>query len=127
MNDIDRLNEENHRLRQWISDLQSGMYINCVYCGHRYGPDDQVPASMADALKEHIEVCPEHPMSKLKQELDMLKRPLTRDELLMIAEIVTDEKRRFFALYNTEPNRCIEWRDVQTVETLISKIKRGVI
>ena len=25
-------------LRQWIDDLQSGMYINCVYCGHRYGP-----------------------------------------------------------------------------------------
>jgi DNA-directed RNA polymerase subunit RPC12/RpoP len=60
--------EEIRRLRRWIDDLQSGMYINCVYCGHRYGPNDEVPASMADVLKEHVEQCPEHPMSKLKEE-----------------------------------------------------------
>ncbi|HEC62245.1 MAG TPA: hypothetical protein ENI27_08330, partial [bacterium] len=24
------------QLKQWVHDLQSGMYINCVYCGHRY-------------------------------------------------------------------------------------------
>ena len=47
-----------------VDDLQSGMYINCVYCGHRYGPKDEVEATMADALKEHIEQCPKHPMSK---------------------------------------------------------------
>jgi len=61
-----RLKEDNDRLRQWVADLQAGCYINCVYCGHRYGPDDEVPAAMADVLKEHIEKCPEHPMSKLK-------------------------------------------------------------
>ncbi len=61
------LERENERLLQWVHDLQSGMYINCVYCGHRYGPNDEVPATMADVLKEHIEVCPEHPMSRLKQ------------------------------------------------------------
>jgi len=22
----------------WVNDLQSDMYVNCVYCGHRYGP-----------------------------------------------------------------------------------------
>jgi len=60
--------QEIKRLRQWVNDLQSGMYINCVYCGHRYGPKDEVPVSMADVLKQHIEVCPEHPMSKLKEE-----------------------------------------------------------
>lgn len=61
-------------LRQWVNDLQSGMYVNCVYCGHRYGPEKYTPASMADVLKEHIEQCPEHPMSKLKQENEQLRQ-----------------------------------------------------
>ena len=54
-------------LKQWISDLQSGMYINCVYCGHRYGPSDEVPAAMAEVLKQHVEQCPKHPMCQLKE------------------------------------------------------------
>lgn len=62
----DKLVVANERLRKWVDDLQSGMYINCVYCGHRYGPQDKVPTSMADVLKEHVEQCPEHPMSKLR-------------------------------------------------------------
>lgn len=52
------------RLRDWVADLQGGMYINCVYCGHRYGPKESTPVSMADVLKAHIEKCPEHPLSK---------------------------------------------------------------
>jgi hypothetical protein len=76
MQDLADANEEITRLKQWIDDLQSGMYINCVYCGHRYGPDDEVPCSMADALKEHIEKCPEHPMSKLKKENAELQKEL---------------------------------------------------
>lgn len=59
-------------LQQWVNDLQAGMYINCVYCGHRYGPDDEVPAAMADVLREHVEQCPKHPMSALKTERDAL-------------------------------------------------------
>jgi DNA-directed RNA polymerase subunit RPC12/RpoP len=55
-------------LRSWIDDLQSGMYVNCVYCGHRYGPKDQVPSTMASVLKQHIEQCPKHPMSELKKQ-----------------------------------------------------------
>ena len=27
------------RLRKWVADLQSGAYINCVYCGHRHQPE----------------------------------------------------------------------------------------
>ena len=57
---------ERDRLKAWVDDLQSGMYVNCVYCGHRYGPGETTPVSMADALKEHIEQCSEHPMSRLK-------------------------------------------------------------
>lgn len=60
---------ERETLQQWVNDLQSGMYVNCVYCGHRYGPSETTPVSMADALKEHIENCPKHPMSALKAQL----------------------------------------------------------
>lgn len=59
---------ENKRLQNQVDDLQSGMYINCVYCGHRYGPNTEVPATMADVLKAHVEQCPKHPMSALKAE-----------------------------------------------------------
>ena len=86
-------------LQRWVDDLQSGMYINCVYCGHQYGPalcpeckgygnkykndivvigdtctvcngtGKGVPVTMADVLKKHIAVCPKHPMSALRQAL----------------------------------------------------------
>lgn len=63
---------EINRQKRWIEDLHSGMYINCVYCGHRYGPKKDTPVAMADILKAHIEQCPEHPMSKLKAENERL-------------------------------------------------------
>ena len=62
------LRRDNASLKQWVNDLQSGMYINCVYCGHRYGPKKNTPVSMADVLKAHVEQCPRHPMFALKQE-----------------------------------------------------------
>ena len=65
-------------LRQWVTDLQSGMYVNCVYCGHRYGPGETTPVSMADALKEHVESCPQHPMSALKADRDRLRAEVER-------------------------------------------------
>ena len=61
--------KENERLTNWVNDLQSGMYINCVYCGHRYGPSKDTPVAMADVLKAHIEKCPKHPMSALRSQL----------------------------------------------------------
>lgn len=64
------------RLREWITDLQAGTYVTCVYCGHRYGPDDEIPTSMAEVLKQHVEQCPEHPMSALKRDLEGAKRAL---------------------------------------------------
>ncbi len=66
LDDRDDQAAEIDRLQQWVNDLQSGMYVNCVYCGHRYGPEDNVPSSMAEALKLHVEQCPKHPMSALK-------------------------------------------------------------
>jgi len=75
--------EEIEQLTQWIDDLQSKMYINCVYCGHRYGPQDEVPATMAEALKEHIEICEKHPMSKIRIEnAELASKLIHREEEL---------------------------------------------
>jgi hypothetical protein len=79
---IDELEAEIAQLEKWVSDLQSGMFINCVYCGHRYGPGastaESIPASqnktVAQALTEHIAMCPKHPMSKLKKQLEGYKQ-----------------------------------------------------
>ena len=82
-----QMKAEVERLTAWANDLQSGMYVNCVYCGHRYGPGETTPVSMADALKEHIEHCPEHPMSKLKAESEQLQAELKKEtELRMFFE-----------------------------------------
>jgi DNA-directed RNA polymerase subunit RPC12/RpoP len=74
---LDAVLEGNAQLNQWVKDLHSGMYINCVYCGHRYGPKDEVPTSMADVLKAHVEKCPKHPMSALKKEVERLEKENT--------------------------------------------------
>jgi len=68
--EMSRLRAENERMTAWVEDLQSGMYVNCVYCGHRYGPGATTPVSMSDALREHVEQCSEHPMSALRAEVD---------------------------------------------------------
>jgi DNA-directed RNA polymerase subunit RPC12/RpoP len=63
-----KANAENDVLEAWIDDLQSGMYINCVYCGHRYGPNPSLDQShlltMRKALEQHIAECPKHPLSQ---------------------------------------------------------------
>ena len=66
------LKADRDRLRQWVRDLQSGMYVVCAYCGHRFEPGSNA-ASMIDVLKEHIERCPEHPMSALEADRDRWK------------------------------------------------------
>jgi hypothetical protein len=58
------------RLEQWVRDLQRGMFVNCVYCGHRYGREGEVPVAMAEVLTRHVANCPEHPMSKLVKLLE---------------------------------------------------------
>lgn len=65
--------KEVERLKTWVNDLQSGMYVNCVYCGHRYGPGETTPVSMADALKAHVETCKHHPMNALREEVERLR------------------------------------------------------
>lgn len=54
-------------LETWINDMHSGMFINCVYCGHRYGRKyEEIPA---ETLRHHVATCPKHPMSKLINEV----------------------------------------------------------
>ena len=65
--------EEISQLKKWIDDLQSSKYINCVYCGHRYGPDPGTPVAMAEVLKKHIEQCPKHPLFQARKEIRCLK------------------------------------------------------
>ena len=74
---MNELRAENERLKRWVNDLQAGMFINCVYCGHRYGPDNEVPATMANVLKEHIAVCPRHPLSAAETDAKVLAEAAT--------------------------------------------------
>lgn len=78
--EVAALRAENERLSKWVDDLQSGMYVNCVYCGYRYGPGETTPVSMADALKAHVEQCPKHPMSALKAENERLRNTVSAME-----------------------------------------------
>jgi len=82
------LETEVERLKQWVKDLHSGMYINCVYCGHRYGPNPGTPVAMADVLRAHIEQCPEHPLSKARAENAALVT-----KLQLVGCIATGEER----------------------------------
>jgi hypothetical protein len=86
------LEDEIQYLRAWVQDLQSGMYVNCVYCGHRYGPKDfpqSIPAApkpdMAEALRKHIESCPKHPMSALRVRVARLEEMLVANVAAMNA------------------------------------------
>jgi len=68
--------EEIQNLRKWVGDLQDGMYVNCIYCGHRYPPG--TPESRDKYLYEHICTCPKHPLSKALKEIDRLKAELEK-------------------------------------------------
>lgn len=63
-------------LEQWVADLQSGMYVNCVYCGHRYGPYEKANESPANILTAHIEQCPKHPLAAAKARIAELEQEI---------------------------------------------------
>lgn len=107
------LEAERDRLKQHVADLQSGMYVNCVYCGHRYGPTECTPVSKADVLKAHVEVCPEHPMSELRASLELEKffrenncreRDEWKAKALAAATLTADEQKYIDAALNTQFN-----------------------
>jgi Zn ribbon nucleic-acid-binding protein len=103
----DALTAERDRLKRWVDDLQSGMYVNCVYCGHQYGPGETTPVSMADALKAHVEQCPEHPMSALKAASEQARRALEYIREVtagLRSDDFTDDEEPIIAINQ----RCIE-------------------
>ena len=73
---VKELEADNQRLDKWVGDLQSGMYINCVYCGHQYPRG--TPGVMQEILYEHIRKCQKHPLrkaeAKLAEEREKVKR-----------------------------------------------------
>ena len=48
--------------------------LTCVYCGQEY--PQGTPTSGHQVLTDHIKVCEKHPMRKLQQDHDMLRRAL---------------------------------------------------
>ena len=65
----DRAIREIHKLRSWVNDLQSQLFLNCVYCGHRTDPEDYHEQEVWQVLQEHAEQCEHHPMYTLKQKM----------------------------------------------------------
>lgn len=48
--------------------------LTCVYCGHEY--PQNTPTSNSEVLTEHIKICEKHPMRKLEQDNQKLKKSL---------------------------------------------------
>ena len=71
---VKRLNAALRDVTKWVADLQSGLHINCVYCGHRYPPG--TPDVRDKVLFEHIKQCPKHPLAKALEENKMLNDAL---------------------------------------------------
>ena len=98
------LEAKNRQFKAWVADCQSGMYVNCVYCGHRYGPREDTPMAMADVLKAHIEQCPEHPLSKARARITELEAALPDPVKLRLLSGVLhcDAMRKAFPDWNWE-------------------------
>ena len=108
----------NEQLEQWIDDLQSGMYINCVYCGHRYGPNSgpstkKFNITMRKALEEHISSCPKHPLSAAKAEITVLKESVEswkrEYRLINAAQIAAEERVKELEAENKRLREALEY------------------
>lgn len=72
--------DEQSCLNAWIADLQSGLYVNCVYCGHRYGPREFTSDTSAQhKLEKHIEGCPKHPLSQLRRHANRMAASVLKE------------------------------------------------
>lgn len=98
--EIHALQEQNEKLEAWIDDLQSGMYINCVYCGYRYGPNTVSHVTMRKALEDHIASCPKHPLSTAKSALEQARRELA--ELKKRSGDIAEKTIKQFERYEAE-------------------------
>lgn len=103
-------------LRKWVNNLQSGMFVNCVYCGHQYGPSETTPVSMADVLKAHVEQCPKHPMSALKAQLTEANSACDEFEKLAIIAADTDQ-----TIENFEKQLAEKEKELKTYRIVIKQ------
>jgi len=71
---VQDLQDEVSTLMQWVGDLQTGLYVNCIYCGHRYPPE--TPDVRDQALYNHIKECQHHPLSKALAQIEELRNGL---------------------------------------------------
>ena len=97
---LDKIEEQ----RQWVADLQSRRYVNCVYCGKRYPPGTP---SKAEILKEHIRFCAKHPMRTADEAVSNAVKLMKRT--LLCAKYINKE--------NSLPH---DWEEhVETIEAFI--------
>ena len=54
---IDQQRAEIERLKQWVEDLQGEAWVNCVYCGFRFGPVEKFPVSTTEIFTKHLRQC----------------------------------------------------------------------
>lgn len=101
------------RLNKWVSDLQSHLYINCVYCGHRYAPG--TGPAMQQVLYDHIKVCPKHPLAAALKEIERLK-----EELKNYDEATARDVKYVESIRNIMDERG---RDIETLQAKIAELK----
>ena len=68
--EVEIITKEIESLQQWIRDVQGKTFVNCIYCGHRYGAASITPVALADIMKQHVAQCPKHPLSVTKKSLE---------------------------------------------------------
>jgi hypothetical protein len=54
--------------------MDNDRVVTCVYCGQAY--PEGTPTHGAQILKDHIRMCPEHPMRELEEQNRILKKAL---------------------------------------------------
>ena len=82
--EIAELRTEIMRLNKFCDDLQEKIYVNCAYCGHRYGPRHTTKRAMTDLIKDHIRQCKRHPLRRALANVRTYGRHLSRCQHLQL-------------------------------------------
>lgn len=105
--EIIKLRKQIKELKQWNDDLQSGLYVNCAYCGHRYAPGTS--AVQSHILYKHIKECKQHPLYHQRRKTKRLQKMLNKT--LDIIEPILKKERE------------IEKKDVKKIERVRERSK----
>lgn len=85
--EIDALRGDVERYEQERRAIQNDRrVITCAFCGHEYPPG--TPSANHAALAEHVEVCPKHPATKIREERDHWRSELRelRESIRQLAD-----------------------------------------